>query len=434
MAPKKKAQIKAQNAANIRWGNISLEKEEEDISEMQSETKNIEPDMAVISTLIQGTNYRRARLGAAVCGSHFPPRTTFYNHQKKLIPKIENATLGFIEKKANNLFAKRKINASGDGRYDSARDAIKCSFAMMDCDENIVLDVETVDKRDEKISSNMLESKAARKVFDRIHEKFGSDSLETLTTDCDNKTYNQAIDAKLNVTRQFDPRHGIRSLNRNFPKVASSLEYNDEFPNVLDGQESKIVSWGVYLIKNIEDSEIRELMWLNSPQHMIGNHLNCSHGALKESHSDWERGKSDPEAFQKMCQFFEKTAKFIKNCKFNNTTQCCESLNNLIGMIAPKRVFFSNSYNVRTLIACGLYNEPHFFSNLLIELDLAKYIPQESMNDIIQYESEREAEILRKRSDEYRTAKNDYRRKRHQKKKSKVKGDYNEDKNIISFE
>lgn len=85
-------------------------------------------------------------------------------------------------------------------------------------------------------------------------------------------------------------------------------------------------------------------------------------------------------------------------------------------------------------MACGLYNEPHFFSNLLTELDLAKYIPQESMNDIIQYESEREAEILHKRSDEYRTAKNDYRRKRHQKKKSKEKGDYNEDKNIISFE
>lgn len=77
--------------------------------------------------------------------------------------------LGFIgkkKKKANNLFAKRKVNASGDGRYDSPRDTIKCSFAMMDCYENIVLDVETVDKRDEKVSSNMLESKAARKAFD----------------------------------------------------------------------------------------------------------------------------------------------------------------------------------------------------------------------------------------------------------------------------
>ena len=71
------------------------------------------------------------------------------------------------------------------------------------------------------------------------------------------------------------------------------MDYNYEFPNVLDGQESRIVSWGVYLLKVIEDSEIRELMWLNSPQHMIGNHLNYSHGPLKESHSDWERGKRD---------------------------------------------------------------------------------------------------------------------------------------------
>ena len=48
--------------------------------------------------------------------------------------------------------------------------------------------------------------------------------------------------------------------------------------------------------------------------------------------------------------------------------------------------------------------------------------------------SQKEKEILLKRTDEYRAVKNDYRRKRHLKKKSKVKGDYNEDKNIISFE
>lgn len=62
MAPKRKSQIKAQNAANIRWGNNSLEEEEENICEMQSEAWNINPDIAVISTFIQGTNYRRASI------------------------------------------------------------------------------------------------------------------------------------------------------------------------------------------------------------------------------------------------------------------------------------------------------------------------------------------------------------------------------------
>lgn len=215
-----------------------------------------------------------------------------------------------LKKKVSNLLSRRPIKASADGRYDSSRDAVKCSLAVMDCEENIVIDMESVDKRKEQVSSNMLESRAAKKVFDRINQNYGSESLEILTTDGDNKTFNQCKKAKLNPKRQYDARHGIRSLNRNFPKLASSLDYDDSFPDVLDGQQSRIVSWGVYLIENIEDAELRGLMWLNSPQHMIGNHMNCNHGPLGPNHHDWERGKYDEIAFQKMCHFFEKT-KFL---------------------------------------------------------------------------------------------------------------------------
>lgn len=129
----------------------------------------------------------------------------------------------------------------------------------MDCEENIVIDVESDDKREEKVSSNMLESRAAKKTFDRINKKYGPDSLEVLTTDGDNKTFNQCKKAKLKAKKQFDARHGIRSINRNFPTLASSVDYDDNFPDVLDGQQSRIVSLGVYLIENIDDEELRGL-------------------------------------------------------------------------------------------------------------------------------------------------------------------------------
>lgn len=81
-----------------------------------------------------------------------------------------------------------------------------------------------------------------------------------------------------------------------------------------------------------------------------------------------------------MVNFFNRTETFIKNCEFKNTTQCIESLNNLIGMLAPKRLNFTNSYSVRTLIACWMCNGFHFFfPSLLCELELDKYIPNESM-------------------------------------------------------
>lgn len=110
-------------------------------------------------------------------------------------------------------------------------------------------------------------------------------------------------------------------------------------------------------------------MWTNSPKHMIKNHINCVCCSLNENHKDWKRGKYGDEVFKKMCQFF-KTEIIIKNGTFNNTTQS------------------------------------HFFSNSLIDLDFAKDIPQESMNGIIQYESQREAEICNKRSLQYCSIKN----------------------------
>lgn len=79
-------------------GNIPIK---EEVAVEQLEARKLNPDIAVMSTFIQGTNHRRARLGAAVCVTHFHHRSTFYNHQKKLIPRIESLTKGSIEKKSN---------------------------------------------------------------------------------------------------------------------------------------------------------------------------------------------------------------------------------------------------------------------------------------------------------------------------------------------
>lgn len=224
----------------------------------------------------------------------------------------------------------------------------------------------------------------------------------------------------------------MNSIARNFPKIANKYDYDCYFPDILEGKRVKIVSWAVYLINNFEDIELRGLKWKNSPFHMIGQHQNCSHGPLPPSHRDWEEGKTNLIAFQKMQNFFNNTVKFIKACEFRNTTQCNESLNNLISMLAPKRLHFASSYNVRALLAGGLYNDPHFFSQLIIDLDLTKYVPKKSMEEIISFEKEREKEILKKRTSQYRDSKNQYRKQKYS--KNEPEGDYNEDKKDILFD
>ena len=83
-------------------------------------------------------------------------------------------------------------------------------------------------------------------------------------------------------------------------------------------------------------------------------------------------------------------------------------------------------------MAGGLYENPHFNSQLLSELNLTQFIPEQSMNRIISYEDEREKEMLKKRSPQYRKQKNE---KRRQKRCKKVpSGYYNDNKKEMSFE
>lgn len=69
---------------------------------------------------------------------------------------------------------------------------------------------------------------------------------------------------------------------------------------------------------------------------MIGRHENSSHGPLPKSHTDWELGKTDEIAYEKMQNFFNRTVNFIKSCDFRNRTQCNQSINNIIAILAQK--------------------------------------------------------------------------------------------------
>ena len=129
------------------------------------------PDIAVMSTLIAGTNFKRARLGAAIQGNSFPSETTYYRHQKALIPKIEEEISTRLQSVAKSSFEEKNVHLSVDGRYDSLRNANNCSVTLMDCRKNQVLRIKNVNKEEEGVSSSLLESKCARYFFDETVKK-----------------------------------------------------------------------------------------------------------------------------------------------------------------------------------------------------------------------------------------------------------------------
>ena len=78
----------------------------DDKEEIQEDVpyKKVQPDMAVISTLVQGSGFQRARIGAAIQGNCFPSKSTFYRHKQKLIPKIKECTSEHFERFAKETF------------------------------------------------------------------------------------------------------------------------------------------------------------------------------------------------------------------------------------------------------------------------------------------------------------------------------------------
>lgn len=103
----------------------------------------------------------------------------------------------------------------------------------------------------------------------------------------------------IKTQRLYDPRYGLKCLNRGVERVGDNLEYNDISPDILNGNRSKIVLWAVYLISNKDNQELRGLMWTNSPYHIIGQHENCAYGPLPKPHKDCDLGKNNDEIFKK---------------------------------------------------------------------------------------------------------------------------------------
>lgn len=68
---------------------------------------------------ITGTNFKRARPGAAVQENSFPSESTFYRHQREFIPKIEDNVSTRLQKMADTSFEEKNVHLSVDGRYDS---------------------------------------------------------------------------------------------------------------------------------------------------------------------------------------------------------------------------------------------------------------------------------------------------------------------------
>ena len=429
MAPKSRRQKQATNAIQCRWS----KKEDAVINPIKPIKVN--PKNFVMSTLLEGSNYSKHSIGAAVMGVKPIPKSTFYYHQKNVLPVVFDISQENIDRNLQNAIASHApLDLSIDGRYSSARNGSQMTLTAFDLKTGLVVAVENVIKSTRTRvgnytgPSNMMESVGVERMAAKIRQKYGQDCIASITTDGDNKSQIAAQKAGLNFERNRDHNHGIKSMKKCLTKTASDFKKENGGANPFFGFQKKIINWADTIMYNVNEKQSRIEAWTNMPDHLIGKHDNCKHDKLPENHVDWERGKKDEKAYKCLQGFCQKTKDFISSCEPSHTTQQNESLNAVISTFAPKRIALRASYVPRTLLACAKHNDPYIYLQILESLYCTDSIAPELLDYLFIKETERVEYNAERHSKENRERKNSDRLKWQRNNKSKP-GDYDEIKN-----
>lgn len=206
--------------------------------------------------------------------------------------------------------------------------------------------------------------------------------------------------------------------------------------NLFYGVKRRLQSWARLLIENIDDKDLRAHFWMNSPDHLIGNHQYCYHDQFDFCKQDkfwvWKNGSKNLIAFEALCNFVGVTLKYIVACDKDRNTQTNESVNAEMAHYAPKRFSLKSSYRGRIAYAIGMHNSPTFLYDLLIANGLSEMIHPDLLDELRREDIKNYENREIRRSDEYRKKR---RIKRNEfRNRYSNKGDYHLDGNSTEYE
>ena len=118
----------------------------------------------------------------------------------------------------------------------------------------------------------------------------------------------------------------LKSLRNSFNSVQKELGLTKRGQRPFYGVVEKMISYAKYLATNVPNPDLRMKLWLNSPEHLTGNHAHCIHPDqikkigrsrkdLKTTFAVWKKGTNEPGSKKALLKYVEKTAPIIKVCE-----------------------------------------------------------------------------------------------------------------------
>ena len=392
---------------HIQYSSSSTEDDDSD-NEQQScpPTPYKAPPVNTIgASLFGGVGYTQLKKINALQGVSTCAESTFYRHQKKVLPIINQEVQKTITNAQQEMCEIENPSLTLDGRWSSRRNGSQCTTTAIESHLQKVVSMDNVVKNGGKRignfegASNMMESQGIENMSQELH-KICPQKKFAIVHDGDNKSKKVMDKANLETEHQYDKGHGLNALRRSFGTIEKELLYKDGIKNPFHGIKGKMIAWGETIIDNIEDPDERERLWKNSPNHLVGDHQNCTHPSefkkkrgrppsskapkKIEDYSIWKKGKENPIVKNALSNYCEKTTPFIRNGSSKINTNANESLNSSMALYAPKRIAFGESYETRVGIAVGLKNEKEkFLMNVLRNTGMAYNMPEEMLEQIV---------------------------------------------------
>lgn len=407
------------------------------------------------ASLITGVGYTQMRRIFEFCNIKICAESTFYEAQQKILPivnvEVDKTVVSArdLEKDYADLFA------TLDSRWSSRRNGSQNTASAISVRTGKVIAYKHTVKEggrrngDYQGTSNMMESAGLQAVAEEIKRSFPGKKV-ILTHDGDNKSKKIFSGVGIDAEHEYDINHGKGALQRAFTSFKKELLYAHGIKRPFHGIEQRLIAWAEWLFANIEDPEERVKYWLNSPNHLIGNHENCIHpdmskrkpgrprmekGSENKKFYVWKRGLENPILLTYLNQYCELLSPYIRNASIHASTNPNESLNASISVTAPKRLALGTSYEARAGIAIGMKNDPLFFiPNLMKATGMTKNLSEEMFKRICKEYQERNEENKKRNSPRERKKANKKRKEvrlSYRSKKGELCGDYNENKEDV---
>ena len=402
--------------------------------------KKADPKIMAFQAIYTGTGYKEQASTMLMQGIDVPVESTFYKAQQGVAKDIVTDTKEQCKIEASKI--KNGANLSEDGTWNHMKNGSAATVTVIDVDRQKVVAYHVVQKSVGSFvgnfegPSNMMESEGVRRVLDQLDE-FIRDKIINFIHDNDNKTSRIIADTTFMINDLFDPGHSVQSIERSaktyFDKCADVL-YREKNKQILESQSNeqklvecmpkrgrmkgaitktslqkpytalipKLKAWFNYLVHNVKERDKRKAMWLNTVNHLLGDHSHCIHpsdyarshpGRPRKNPNDekemwvWKEGQEDKILEAQLAFFIGKTAERLDKIS-DTSTQSNESLNASISRHCPKNKVFTASVEARVSIAIAKKNDPHFPTKFITK-HFPNSVPQKAIDKLWKMENER---------------------------------------------